>query len=155
MIVKLWFVIFSGPSRMRSATTISGVGHVRHSSGGNWLGHRKSQLCFPPRFSLNLHPAIIAWFSGLPSSKPLTDSRNLSDKTVRIHCGREIYQFLVDNHYPNQIQAKELIQVTCRAKTFFRARSFLKKFGLGTSFYKPSWHHSQPLWYAVVFYDHK
>lgn len=65
---------------MRSATTISGVGHVRHSSGG------------------------------LPSSKPLTDSRNLSDKTVRIHCGREIYQFLVDNHYPNQIQAKELIQ---------------------------------------------
>lgn len=65
---------------MRSATTISGVGHVRHSSGG------------------------------LPSNKPLTDSRNLSDKAVRHHCGREIYQFLVDNHYPNQIQAKDLIQ---------------------------------------------
>jgi len=70
----------TGPSRMRSATTISGVGHVRHSSGG------------------------------LPSNKPLTDSRNLSDRSIRTQCGREIHQFLMVNHYPNQIQAKDLIQ---------------------------------------------
>ena len=68
---------------MRSATSISGVGHVRHSSGG------------------------------LPSSKPLTDSRNLSDKAVKQNCGREIHHFLIENHYPNQIQAKDLIQVPC------------------------------------------
>jgi len=65
---------------MRSATSISGVGHVRHSSGG------------------------------LPSNKPLQDTRNLSDRTVRQQFGKEIYQFLMVNHYPNQIQPKELIQ---------------------------------------------
>lgn len=69
-----------GPSRMRSATSISGVGHVRHSSGG------------------------------MPSNKPLTDSRNLSDKSVKQLCGREIHHFLMQNQYPNQIQVKDLIQ---------------------------------------------
>ena len=55
--------------------------------------------------------ATSSYFAGLPSNKPLTDSRNLSDRTIRQQCGKEIYQFLMVNHYPNQIQPKDLIQV--------------------------------------------
>jgi len=65
---------------MRSATSISAIGHVRHSSGG------------------------------LSSNKPLTDGRNLSDKAVKLQYGKEIHNFLMENQYPNQIQVKDLVQ---------------------------------------------
>jgi len=73
--------VAAGSARMRASSSSTGLGpNIRRSSGG------------------------------IASSKPLTDTRNLSDRNIRAQVARDLHKFLLDNTYPYPIQTKDLIQ---------------------------------------------